>query len=353
MKFSSFLLPVLASSVLAQHNASHGHHNSTHDNSKTTIIVSNDDSWASANIRSFYDALKAEGYNVFMFAPAVQQSGTGGTFNLPTNTTLAKGAEWLSAPVGAPSWGHDDQDDHLWYFDGTPGAAVSFGLDYALPKFFPNTTVDLVVSGPNEGWNLGPFVYTLSGTEGAMYTSVLRGLPAIAFSGNNDHTYYQNASKADTSAHKIYAKASTDIVKNLLHHSRGRPTVLPIGVGLSVNLPNVGDIDPSGKCVDPKPIFTRQTGRGAATYKLIFNQTTGLFDEDESLKTPATGVCFNGDCFLPDETDVVQNWGCYSSVSVVTADYDAPGGVAAEAQYLNRDLVKFAPKGYGSFAPGK
>ncbi|RDW47136.1 survival protein sure-like phosphatase/nucleotidase [Yarrowia lipolytica] len=352
MKLSSLIVPCLASLALAQTNATA--HNSTvpHENSKTTIVVTNDDSWASANIRAFYDALKKEGYNVFMFAPAVQQSGTGGTFNLPTNATLAKGAEWQTAPAGAPSWAHDEKDDHIWYFDGTPGAAVSFGFDYALPKFYPNTTVDLVVSGPNEGWKLGPFVYTLSGTEGAMYTSILRGVPAVAFSGNNDHTYYANASNSETSAHKIYAKASTAIVKNLLENAKGRPSVLPIGVGISVNLPNVGDIDPTGKCVDPKPIFTRQTGRGAATYKLIFNETSGVFDEDENLKTDALRACFNGDCFLPDETDVVTKWGCYSSISVITADYDAPGGVAAEVQYLNRNLVTFAPTGYGSF-PGR
>lgn len=350
MKLSSLIVPCLASLALAQTNATA--HNSTvpHENSKTTIVVTNDDSWASANIRAFYDALKKEGYNVFMFAPALQQSGTGGTFVLPKNTTLAKGAEWGSAPVGAPAWGQDEKDDHIWYFDGTPGAAVTFGFDYALPKFHNNITVDLVVSGPNEGWNLGPFVYTLSGTEGAMYTSVLRGVPAIAFSGENKHTYYANASNSETASHNIYAKASTAIVKNLLKNAKGRPSVLPYGVGLSVNLPLVGDIDPTGKCTDPKPIFTRQTGRGAITDKLVFNETTGLFKYGD-IKSDATKACLNGDCFLPDETDVINNWGCYSSISVVSTDYDAPGALAAEAQFLNRGLVEFAPTGYGSF-PG-
>lgn len=48
-----------------------------------------------------------------------------------------------------------------------------------------NQSVDLVVSGVNEGSNLGPLVYTLSGTLGAAYVAVGRGIPAIAVSGQN------------------------------------------------------------------------------------------------------------------------------------------------------------------------
>ena len=39
-----------------------------------------------------------------------------------------------------------------------------------------NTTIDLVVAGPNEGGNTGPWLFTLSGTMGATYTSVYRGV---------------------------------------------------------------------------------------------------------------------------------------------------------------------------------
>ena len=40
----------------------------------------------------------------------------------------------------------------------------------------PNETIDLVVAGPNEGANAGPFLYTLSGTMGATYMSTYRGV---------------------------------------------------------------------------------------------------------------------------------------------------------------------------------
>jgi 5'-nucleotidase len=46
------------------------------------LLLTNDDSWASANIRAFYHALKAAGHVVLLVAPVVNQSGKGGTVSL-------------------------------------------------------------------------------------------------------------------------------------------------------------------------------------------------------------------------------------------------------------------------------
>ena len=51
-----------------------------------------------------------------------------------------------------------------------------FGIDVLAPQKFGSASIDLVVSGPNEGQNNGPFVFTLSGTVGATYVSVERGV---------------------------------------------------------------------------------------------------------------------------------------------------------------------------------
>lgn len=53
---------------------------------------------------------------------------------------------------------------------------VVFGIDVIASKKFGSAPIDLVVSGPNEGQNNGPFVFTLSGTVGATYVSVERGV---------------------------------------------------------------------------------------------------------------------------------------------------------------------------------
>lgn len=63
----------------------------------------------------------------------------------------------------------------LGYFNGTPAAAAIWGIDVIAPMHFGNKTIDLVVSGPNEGQNNGPFSFTISGTIGASYASVERG----------------------------------------------------------------------------------------------------------------------------------------------------------------------------------
>jgi 5'-nucleotidase len=65
MRVSKFV--VVASAILLQ------------SSSALNILLGNDDSWASANIREFYKALKAAGHKVLLVAPAVNQSGKGGT----------------------------------------------------------------------------------------------------------------------------------------------------------------------------------------------------------------------------------------------------------------------------------
>jgi 5'-nucleotidase len=42
------------------------------------ILLNNDDSWASANIRELYKALKLAGHKVLLVAPVSNQSGRGG-----------------------------------------------------------------------------------------------------------------------------------------------------------------------------------------------------------------------------------------------------------------------------------
>ena len=45
--------------------------------SAANLLLSNDDGWAEANIRSFYNALVKAGNNVVLSAPADNKSGTG------------------------------------------------------------------------------------------------------------------------------------------------------------------------------------------------------------------------------------------------------------------------------------
>ena len=49
-------------------------------------------------------------------------------------------------------------------------------MDVIVPQHFKSQPLDLVIGGPNEGQNNGPFLYTISGTIGAAYAAVERGV---------------------------------------------------------------------------------------------------------------------------------------------------------------------------------
>ena len=68
-------------------------------------------------------------------------------------------------------------EDDTWSVDGSPADAVLIGLG----TIMKDRKVDLVISGPNFGQNLGTNVF-LSGTVGGAMTAVLQGIPAVALS---------------------------------------------------------------------------------------------------------------------------------------------------------------------------
>lgn len=76
-------------------------------------MLTNDDSWASPNIRATFYALRQAGHKGLMVAPSHQQSGTGGTFKLPTNKTLTTPGKFDTIPVGAPYAGRNQFDSAI------------------------------------------------------------------------------------------------------------------------------------------------------------------------------------------------------------------------------------------------
>lgn len=319
MKFSTIASAfVAASSVLAAPLAKRDDEPLTNK----TILLTNDDGWAATNIRATYTALKNAGYEVIMVAPVLQRSGFGGQFAVPTSETLETNGEFSYPPAGSPSWGHEDEDQSIWYFNGTPASCVAFGLNYVIPQYFDNKTVDLVVAGPNEGLNLSPGMYTLSGTIGATYASVLRGYPAIAFSGSNtNNSFYKDDEDRlddETFTPVIYGKKVVELVDRLFTDSESRPRVLPKTTGLNVNLPKVGDEDES--CLDPEWQFARLSGEDSPASNLKYadgkvKYADGFFE--------APTECVFGDCDLPSEAWVIKHQKCKTPISVFSIDYDA------------------------------
>jgi 5'-nucleotidase len=227
--------------------------------------------------------------------------------------------------AGAPSFGRDPIDDHIFYYNGTPATQVFLGLDYVLPKYFNLSTVDLVMSGPNFGLNLGPFLYTISGTIGATYAAIERGIPAMAFSGGYSvQTSYQWLNASGTGAGlldpaTIYGRLSANLAQAFITKAGPGKPVLPLGYGINVNIPLITTFKDTS-CANPPFILSRFTGN-AVVDKAVYNETTQLFTYANTIGAGAN-KCINGDCSLPGETDVVTK--CQSAVTFFTVDYDAP-----------------------------
>ncbi|RDW68384.1 SurE-like protein [Coleophoma crateriformis] len=289
------------------------------------ILITNDDGFGVSNIREFYKVVKAFGHNAYIVASTSNESGTGGAVIFTTAKNLTADSEFGIVKAGAPSVGTDPNDSHIWYYNGTPSACVQVALDYILPDFANFTTPDLVLSGPNFGWNLGPFLYTLSGTIGATYTAVERGIPAIAYSGG-------------------YAVQTPYFQQLILNAAATGSKLMPVGYGISVNLPYITSFTNSS-CVNPPFIQTRMTG-GADVDGAAYNATSGLFTF-KNIVDAGLNTCINGDCSLPGETNIL-NAGCQSSVSVFAVDYDAPTSVCGQGsatsglRALLQPLVQYA-----------
>lgn len=118
------------------------------------ILLTNDDGIDSTGIRALYDAF-SEHANVTVVAPANDQSACGRSISHEVDVT---------------------EHELGFAVHGTPADCVVAGLAELGP--FP----DLVVSGCNEGANLGEYVLGRSGTVSAAVEAAYFDVPAIATS---------------------------------------------------------------------------------------------------------------------------------------------------------------------------
>ncbi|QXC62144.1 hypothetical protein KSP35_04860 [Aquihabitans sp. G128] len=125
------------------------------------ILVSNDDGYSAEGISTLVDGLQTlDDVEVTVVAPLDQRSGTGGK---TTEGTLAVSDVELKSGFAAKA------------VDGFPADTIRAAYDDL------GLDPDLVITGINEGQNLGPLV-NASGTVGAARAAVARGVPALATS---------------------------------------------------------------------------------------------------------------------------------------------------------------------------
>lgn len=139
------------------------------------VLVTNDDGVQAPGIAVLVDALRAlPNTQVTVVAPSQNRSGTGGKVSdgsVSTSATTTLGGYPATA------------------VDGFPADAVAVALGENGPQ------PDVVVSGVNDGANLGP-VTAVSGTVGAARAAAEAGIPALAVSqGKGDPADFANGAR--------------------------------------------------------------------------------------------------------------------------------------------------------------
>jgi len=161
------------------------------------ILVTNDDGYRSAGIRSLAAALSSIG-DVTIVAPLDEASAIGHALTLRRPLRL------------------EHVESRVYGVDGTPTDCVNIAITQVFKRL-----PDLVVSGINKGWNLGDDV-TYSGTVAGAMEAALLGTQGIAVSLRQTRSEYDFT---------YAARAAASLAEALLT----RP--LPARTFLNVNVP--------------------------------------------------------------------------------------------------------------------
>ncbi|MDQ8755621.1 5'/3'-nucleotidase SurE [Sphingosinicella sp. LHD-64] len=125
------------------------------------ILLTNDDGVNATGLKVLEKIAREFSDDIWIVAPAEEQSGAGHSLTLTVPVRLRKLGE------------------RRFCVTGTPTDAVMMGLAHVLKDMQP----DLILSGVNRGANLGEDV-TYSGTVSAAMEGALAGIPSVALSQN-------------------------------------------------------------------------------------------------------------------------------------------------------------------------
>lgn len=203
--------------------------------SAQTILLSNDDGLTS-NVVALHEALVEAGYDVIVSVPCTNQSGMGAALGLarplvPLTEPCLNNAAQAGEPGAGPMTRAGLAEGDFHYVNSTPVMALLYGLDVLAMERWGRAP-DIVISGPNEGQNVGAIILSSGTVSVAQYAS-LRGIPAIALSagGNTEAETLDNPVSDDV------ARRSVELVMALDERAGDGP-LLPDGLALNVNFPD-------------------------------------------------------------------------------------------------------------------
>lgn len=203
--------------------------------SARNILIVNDDGLTS-NLVALYHALKKAGHNVVVSVPCTNQSGAGAAIQIgrplgQLDHSCLNGAAERGDPGAGQMTRADLPEEDFYYVDGTPVMALLYGMDIIAAARW-GAMPDLVLSGPNEGQNVGAIILS-SGTVSAAQFAALNGIPAIALSAGPN----TRSETLDNPLSAEVARRSVELVA-VLEKRAGNGRLLPHGIALNVNFPN-------------------------------------------------------------------------------------------------------------------
>ena len=194
------------------------------------ILLTNDDGYFAPGIQALYTVLVKGGYTVPIVAPDSQRSATGHSITLFEPLFITK---------------HSTDQGIGYAVSGKPADCVKLAVQgEVIPR------PDLVISGINNGPNLGTDVF-YSGTVSAAMEGVLLGIPALAVS-------LASFSAAD------YLPGANFVVKFL------RETTIDRGL-ININIPPTPEKEWKG---------VRVTKLGKAVYENVFEHRKSPFGKE-------------------------------------------------------------------------
>lgn len=228
------------------------------------ILITNDDGIDSVGLTTLADAL-IEDHEVYVIAPSSQKSATGHGISVLSPIAYTRlSSEKYSLRIAA---------------DGTPADCVKLAVLYFMKDGLP----DLVISGINEGANIGSDII-YSGTVSAALEGAYLGIPSIAIS---------NISRAFTDGYALAAKMLKENLDKLI--SLG----IPEYTALNINYP----------C---------EKHKGIKFVRMGINHYSDYFTEvgESSLRIDGQPMTEG----MSDDTDVIQVRNGYVTVSPITLD---------------------------------
>ncbi|MEV8371894.1 5'/3'-nucleotidase SurE [Kribbella sp. NPDC056861] len=236
------------------------------------VLVTNDDGYESAGIQALAAAMTEAGHAVQVVAPWDDQSGVG-------SSRAGMIGKAIASKTG---------ENGFIGIDGTPALAVTLAR---LGAFGPSP--DVVVSGINNGHNIGPILH--SGTVAAALTAASQGLSGLAISIDSEQPSYNETAGA----------VAREALSWLLEQ--------PVGTVINVNVPDV-------------PVSEL---KGARWARLVPYERSRLVLEKSPTGEPIVGQVLREP---PTETDTDEALllAGYITVTPITGVGELPGDSAAD-----------------------